>query len=502
MAYRLRWHRPAGIALTLGLITVFALLTASLAGSAAAQTVKPRNIVFILVDDQRFDAMSIMGHPFLKTPNLDALALNGILCENAFVTTSLCSPSRASILSGQYAHTHGVLDNNTPLPKQTPTFPQELQKNGYDTAFVGKWHMGGGSDAPRPGFRHWASFRGQGVYNNPVFNIDGKHVRREGYITDLITEYAVDFIKAPHFEKPFFLYMSHKAVHANFVPAERHKGAYADKDYPHPASMADTDDNYRGKPEWVRRQRKGWHGVDGMYGGTTDFDAFTRDYTETMLGVDDSVGRIVETLREQGLLESTLIIFTSDNGFVFGEHGHIDKRTMYEPSIKVPLIVHCPELYSGGQRTQKLLLNIDFGPTILDAAGVAIPDSMQGKSFFGLLKGEDVPWRQDFLYEYFWERNYPHTPTVLGVRTERYKFMQYHGIWDRYEMYDMVEDPDEMNNLLAPFLQKSEWGGLDLYILGRAKEPLKTQFREMKGRLSRLLAETGALPEPSWRLPD
>lgn len=470
--------------------------------NAGAQTpAGKRNIVFILIDDQRFDAMSLMDHPFLETPHIDTLARGGVQCTNAFVTTSLCSPSRASILSGQYAHRHRVLDNQTPMPPNTPTFPQELQKAGYDTGFIGKWHMGGSSDAPRPGFDRWVSFRGQGVYYNPTFNIDGERSKHEGYVTDLVTDYAVDFIRADHGDKPFFLYTSHKAVHGDFYPAERHKGTYADETYPHPASMADTEENYDGKPAWVRSQRDSWHGVDGMYNDRLDFDAFVLRYAETMRAVDDSVGRIVETLREQGLLDSTLLIFTSDNGFMFGEHGHIDKRSMYEPSIKVPLIVHCPELFSGGQRSSKLLLNIDYGPTILEAAGVAIPETMQGRSFLGLLKGESVAWRDAFLYEYFWERSFPQTPTVLGVRTERHKLMQYHGVWDRYEMYDLQADPDEMDNLLGAYLQRHESGTLDNYIRRNAEDPARGLFLDLKGKLDALLLETGALPEPTWTPP-
>ncbi|MBN2309893.1 MAG: sulfatase-like hydrolase/transferase, partial [Candidatus Hydrogenedentes bacterium] len=274
-----------------------------------------RNVIFILIDDQRYDALGMLN-PFFDTPALDALAGNGILFDRAFVATSLCSPSRASILSGQYAHTHGVLNNSTLLPPGTPTFPQELQKAGYRTGFTGKWHMGGSSDAPRPGFDRWVSFRGQGVYNNPTFNIDGERVEREGYVTDLITDYSEEFIRESK-DAPFFLYMSHKAVHGDFYPAERYEGSYADRTYPYPASMADTDENYAGKPAWVRAQRRSWHGVDGMYNNKTDFDKFARDYAETLKAVDDSVARIVKTLDELGLLDSTLILFTSDNGFQF-----------------------------------------------------------------------------------------------------------------------------------------------------------------------------------------
>ena len=465
---------------------------------------KQRNIVFIFIDDLRFDALGILGHPFVETPHLDALARNGVIADNAYVTTSLCSPSRATVLSGQYAHRHGVLDNNTELPDGTPTFPEALQKAGYDTAFIGKKHMGG-SDAPQPGFNRWISFPGQGVYNNPVFNIDGEKVPHEGYITDLLTDYAVDFINQPR-NAPFMLYLSHKAVHAEFMPAPRHKGRYADKQYPYPESMANTEENYRSKPEWVRKQRESWHGVDGMYNHKADdsqyahdFDSFTRNYAETILAIDDGVGRIVETLREKGILDSTLFVFTSDNGFMFGEHGLIDKRTMYEASVRVPLIVHCPELFAPGQHSKALITNLDYAPTFVAAAGLDVPDTMQGLSFLEVLQNPQAPWRDAFLYEYFWERSFPQTPTVLGVRTQQHKFMRYHGIWDRYELYDMDADPDERNNLLGDYLQKHEAGTLEWYIRRNAPPALRDLFISMDSTLNRLLEETGALAEPSWR---
>jgi len=464
--------------------------------NAQVETEAKRNIVFVLIDDQRYDALSITGHPYLETPKIDDLARNGLLCENAFVTTSLCSPSRASILTGQYAHVHGVMDNGTLLNPDTPTFPQELQKAGYTTGFIGKWHMGGSSDEPRPGWHRWVSFRGQGVYNDPTFNIDGERSKHEGYVTDLITDYAVDFVHE-NAERPFMLYMSHKAVHAPFTPAERHEGSYDDVTYRPPSTYADTDENYEGKPRWVRNQRPSWHGVDGYGLGDWDLQTFTREYAEAMRAVDDSVGRLKEALREEGLLESTFFVYTSDNGFLFGEHGLVDKRTMHEPSIRVPLIVHCPELIKPG-RTDEILTNIDFAPTFLDIAGVPVPGSMQGESFFELVQGEDVEWRDAFLYEYFWERSFPQTPTVLGVRTKTHKFMRYHGVYDRYELYNLEEDPEETNNILGDYLQGNEPGTLDNLITRQAPKEVEDQFLSMRRQLFELLDQYGALREPIW----
>ena len=217
---------------------------------------RPRNIVFILSDDHRYDFMGFMGKPvFLETPNLDRLARHGAHIQNAFVTTSLCSPSRASILTGQYPHRHGVVDNNTDIAAGVIFFPQYLQRAGYETAFIGKWHMGHESDEPRPGFDRWISFRGQGEYFSPDLNVDGTRIKQKGYITDILTDYAVEWLKQKR-NKPFFLYLSHKAVHAEFEPAPRHQGRYAHAAVEYPTSMANTEDNYRGKPRWVREQRK------------------------------------------------------------------------------------------------------------------------------------------------------------------------------------------------------------------------------------------------------
>lgn len=485
---------------------IFALLWATL--TAAVAPAAQRNVVFILVDDQRFDALGLLGHPFLKTPNLDQLARDGLLFENTFVTTSLCSPSRASILTGLYAHKHAVLDNSTPLPAELPTFPKEMQKAGYRTAFVGKWHMGGQSDVPREGFDRWVSFPGQGRYENQRFNIDGEHVEEAGYITDVITRHAVAVIEAAD-DQPFLLYMSHKAVHSPFLAAPRHRGSYGAEKYPHPASMEDSEENYEGKPAWVKAQRDSWHGVDGMYDGRVDFDEFTLDYAETLRAVDDSVGAVVDALRLKGILESTLLVFTSDNGFQFGEHGLIDKRTMYEESIRVPLIVHCPELIEGGSRRAELITNLDFAPTFIELAGVQVPPTIQGESFLGLLDGSRSHWRDAFLYEYFWERMFPQTPTVLGIRTQRFKLMKYHGIWDRYELYNLADDPGEMNNLIGEYVTRNGIGHIEYRVLGRpgledlfgpgsSDAELKELFRSLHDRLNELITETGAAAEPNW----
>jgi len=444
---------------TLGLAAAampFAVESA-VAQSASKARRKPRNVIFILSDDHRYDFMGFLNKPkFLETPNMDRMAREGAYIKNATVSTSLCSPSRASILTGQYAHKHGVVDNNTRVPEGTRFFPQNLQKAGWQTAFMGKWHMGGVTDEPRPGFDKWVSFRGQGVYFNPTFNIDGKKVKREGHVSDLLTDYALDWMENDcDSGKPFMLYLSHKAVHAMFEPAKRHLGKYDKVKLEYPQNMADTEENYKGKPDWVKEQRNSWHGVDHMYHGQMDFDTFYRRYCETLLSVDESIGRVIKYLEDNNLAEDTLVMYMGDNGFVFGEHGLIDKRHMYEESMRVPFLAWCPGMIKPASVIEELVQNIDIAPTVLDVAGLEIPDRMDGKSFLPILQGKKIPWRDSAFYEYYWERNFPHTPTTHGLRTDRYKYIHYHGIWDNDELYDLKDDPDEMKNLIdSPEHQK------------------------------------------------
>ena len=293
-----------------------------------AKQKKKRNIIFILSDDHRYDALSCLNHTIVKTPNMDRLLKKGIHFKNAFVTHSLCSPSRASILTGLYSHQHGVLDNSTALDEKLPTFPVLLQNAGYTTGFVCKWHMGGSNDNPRPGFDHWVSFRGQGLYFDNVYNINGVHKPRQGYVSDVITDFSKDFIKKNK-ECNFCLYISHKAVHEDFESAPRHSGQFDHITVPRPVTFPNTGDNYRDKPDWVRRQRDSCHGIDGLsYTHHTDFDGIYRRYAECLFGLDESIGNLTKFLDEEGLLEDTLLIYMGDNGFQFGEHGLFDKRVM------------------------------------------------------------------------------------------------------------------------------------------------------------------------------
>lgn len=433
---------------------------------------EPRNVVFILSDDHRYDFMGFTGKvPWLETPNLDRLANEGAYFKNAYVTTALCSPSRASILTGLYSHSHTVIDNAAPNPGDLTYFPQYLQEAGYQTSFFGKWHMGNHSDEAQPGFDHWESFRGQGVYYGPTLNINGEQISYDDdvYISDLLTEHAVDWLDQRDPTQPFFLYLSHKAVHSEFEPAARHVGKHEAEPIVYPPSyntpeygtpeMPTTDENgnpLRGRdyygdrriPDWVKAQRESWHGVDYMYHGQIPFEEFFHRYTETLMGIDDSVGEVMAYLDANGLSDDTLVIYMGDNGFSFGEHGLIDKRHFYEESAKVPLLVRWPGRVPAGNAIDELVQNIDIGPTILAAAGLQTPEHMHGLSMLPLFEDESSNWRDRIFYEYYWEMDFPQTPTMFGIRTERYKYIRYHGIWDTNEFYDLEADPNEMNNLI------------------------------------------------------
>lgn len=426
--------------------------------SVNSESAERPNIVFILTDDQRYDAMDCAGHPWLETPNMDRLAKEGVMFRNAFVTTSLCSPSRGSFLTGCYAHRHEVFRNNGMDPKQSvPTFPELLQKAGYETAFIGKWHLAR-NNSPRPGFEHWVSFTGQGRYENNKLNVDGQTVQSETYVTDDLTNYAVRFLKKQH-DRPFMLYLSHKAVHAPFAPAKRHANLYSDAQI---KSRHNPKDNLDTKPHWGRKMDPNW---------TSQILAYYR----CLVAVDESLGRVLETLEQIDALDNTVVIFASDNGYFQGEHGGMwDKRAAYEPSMRIPLLMRYPRLAEPTMTCDEMVLNIDLAPTILELAGVPSPGTMQGQSWLGVLKGR--PGRRSFLYEYFQEadRKYKR-PTILAVRTKRWKYVTY-PLDDSLtgELYDMLKDPEELNNLVG----EPEY----VNVVGEMKKELEQLIRETSFR--------------------
>jgi N-acetylglucosamine-6-sulfatase len=347
--------------------------------------------------------------------------------------------------------------------------------------------MGNGGDQPQPGFDKWVSFRGQGNYlPAPAgLNVDGKHVPQKGYITDELTDYALDWLGTlPRNDgtkdQPWFLYLSHKAVHSSFIPAERHKGKYKDAVFTPPPTMATEGDMARNRPMWVQNQRESFHGVDYSYYKGQPIGEIYKTYAETLLAVDESLGRILDALKQRGELDSTLIVYMGDNGFAFGEHGLIDKRTAYEESMRVPMLARCPELFHGGTVVKEVVANIDIMPTFLETAGVAAPQGIPGLSFLPLLQGKKVQWRDGLLYEYYWERDFPMTPTMHALRGAKYKYIHYYGIWDIDELYDLEEDPLETNNLIG-------------------SEKHQPVVRQMNKQLFDIMEGTGAMSIPLFR---
>ncbi len=448
-------HRPV-VWLWFVLLGMVVSFTQSLAGAEAPAG---RNVILVLSDDHRYDFMGF--HPaapeWLETPAMDTMAEQGAYVANAFVTTSLCSPMRASLLTSQYLHQHGIVDNQRPEPPGTVFFPQYLQQAGAVTALVGKWHMGHEDDNPRPGFNHWAALRGQGEYFNPTLNLNGERRQFEGYSTDVITNEALRWLEEDRpKDQPFYLHVAFKAPHYPFEPAPRHKGRYRGKPIPYPDTMARTERNYRTQPRWVRERRNSIHGIDHMETGRFDhdpvpnFDDWYYGYCEAIHSVDENLGRILEYVQKNGLAESTMVIYLSDGGFHLGEHGFYDKRDAFEPSIRIPLLIWAPGLVEPGTRIEQLVQNIDIAPTVLEAMNVSKPKDAQwsGTSFLPLLEGRLIPWREYVLYEYHWEWNFPATPTMLAIRTKQYKYVYYHGIWDINSLHDLASDPEERHNLI------------------------------------------------------
>ncbi len=460
--------------------------------------VGPRNVVFILSDDHRYDAMSFMGHPFAKTPYMDAMAQEGAHLSNAFVTTSLCSPSRASILTGLYTFRHRVIDNQRPVPEGTLFFPEYLQKSGYKTGFVGKWHMGHASDDRRPGFDYWFSFKGQGKYYPPndsyTINDNGTRVPQDGYITTLLTRKAVEFLKETDRDTPFFLYLSHKAVHGPFTPEPKYKGTLSEQPFTLPTSSQRLTENHLNRPRWLLDQRNSWHGMDFPLHTSASVESFCKSYCEALRSVDDSIGAVMKQLKDMGIYDETVVIYMGDNGYMFGEHGLIDKRVAYETSSRVPMLMQCPEIIEGGTVVDEVVANIDIAPTVMQTMGLKTPPHMDGQSFLPLARGQTIPWRDYFLYAYYWEQNYPQTPTHFSLRGDQYKYITYYGLWDTDELFDIKNDPEEQNNLIHDlafqnikqhmqnqlYTMMEELGGMEIP-LNRPKGQRKTERLRSRG---------------------
>jgi N-acetylglucosamine-6-sulfatase len=432
---------------------------------AVADQARRPNVLFLLTDDQRWDAIGLGGSRYLQTPNMDRLGKEGVYFKNAFCTTSLCSPSRASILSGLYAHAHGVTNNFTDYPQDLKSFPRVLQSAGYQTAYIGKWHMGEDNDEPRPGFDWFVTHKGQGKYFDTEFNINGQ--RREvvpGYYTTVVTDMAEQWLDRQNGDKPWCLMIGHKAPHSFYFPEPKYEHAFDDVRIPYPETAFMLDD----KPAWIQQRLYTWHGIygplfdwrkqfpDDSPEAVKDFEAMTRAYWGTLLSVDDSVGRLYKFLEQRGELDNTVIVFMSDNGILNGEHGMVDKRTAHEPSIRIVQVVRYPGLTAPDkpQVVEQQVLTVDMAPSLLELCSAPALEDIHGRSWVKLVRQGDPDWRTSWLYYYNYEKQFPYTPNVRSVRTESWKYTRSpHGDGgpDRHmaELYNIEFDPEERRNLIA-----------------------------------------------------
>ena len=416
---------------------------------APAAERKP-NFLFVFTDDQRWDALGVVQReqgerarcPWLETPNMDRLAAEGARFRNAFVTLSLCSPSRAAFLTGRYNHLNGIANNHTPFPATNVTHASLMRAAGYATACIGKWHMGA-QRGQRPGFDYSASFIGQGKYQDCLFEVNGESTPTSGWVDDVSTDYAIEFIKK-HRDRPFSVVIGFKAPHAPCQPPERAEGRFLDPTL-RPVPNLDSLAIYRSAAA-ARSER-----VNQPLGGEASSPP---NYFRCISAADDNLGRLLQALDDLDLAKDTVVVFASDNGFYKGEHGLGDKRSAYEESLRIPMIVRYPKLVPKGKALDEIVLNIDLAPTFLDLAGVPIPAQMQGRSWRPLLTGNAADWRKSFLFEYFLENGFPGTPTLFGVRTADAKLIKYPGHDEWTELFDLVRDPYETNNLAAVAVQK------------------------------------------------
>ena len=479
-------RRMAGT--SLGLL---ALPRLSLLGMESSSSPRP-NIVFIFTDDHAVQAISAYGSRVNKTPNIDRIARMGAIFENSFCANSICAPSRACVLTGKHSHENGQTDNKKVFDGSQPTFPKILQKNGYQTALIGKWHL----KSDPTGFDHWEVVPGQGRYYNPDFITPEGKKRITGYCTDIITDKSIGWLNGRDKEKPFLLLCQHKAPHRNWCPAPRHLHLYDDVDIPEPPTLFD---DYSGRSELLkdnemeigRHMMMGWDlKVDGT--GIKDaldrdwnnpeykrlnpeqkkqwdaaydpknkkfleanlkgkdlirwkYQRYMKDYLRCIAAVDENIGRLLDYLEKTGQIDNTIVVYSSDQGFYLGEHGWYDKRWMYEESFRMPLVMSWPKRIKPGTRVQKLVQNIDYAPSFLEAAGIEPPDDMQGDSMWPLFDRKYPDWR-DTLYYHYYEQGEHNVPRHDGIRTMRYKLIHYFDNKE-WELFDLEKDPHELKSV-------------------------------------------------------
>jgi len=434
---------------------------------------KRPNILFIMSDDHASHAMSCYGSRINHTPQLDRIANEGMLFDNCFCTNSICSPSRAAILTGKYNHLNGVRSIEDELDGRQMTFPKILQENGYQTAMIGKWHLGHGGNADPTGFDYWSVVPGQGEYHDPEFYEMGELKRFKGYATELITDFSIDWLEKRDKDRPFLLMCHHKAPHRPWQPAEKYANLYEDVDIPEPETFYD---DYATRSEAAKEAKmridsdmndlvdlKGSppEGLTPLEEKKWRYQRYIKDYLRCVASIDESVGQLLDYLDNEGIAEDTIIVYTSDQGFFLGDHGWYDKRFMYEESLRMPFIVRYPRAIKAGSRTDAMALNVDFPVTFLDYAGVSVPEEMQGHSLRPIWGGKTPSdWRNSMYYRYWMHLDEHHNVySHYGVRTERYKLIYYYGEAlgttgsleenrpPEWELFDLEQDPYELNNV-------------------------------------------------------
>ena len=429
------------------------------------------NILFIMSDDHAAHAMSCYGSRINETPNLDRIAEQGMRFDNCFCTNSICTPSRATILTGTYSHVNDVTTLESKLDGRLPTFPKALRESGYQTAMVGKWHLGHGGTHDPTGFDYWNVLPGQGVYHDPVMIEMGEEKVVPGYVTDVITDISLEWLRARDRSRPFCLMAHHKAPHRPWDPDEKHAGLYEDADVPEPETLNDDYAN-RARAASAARMRVESDmndrdlktpvpdGLSPEEEKSWKYQRYIKDYLRCVASIDDNVGRMLDYLDEEGLTEDTIVVYTSDQGFFLGDHGWYDKRFMYEESLRMPFLIRYPREIEAGTTNDGMILNVDFPPTLLDFAGVDAPAYMQGASFRPLLRGRRPEGWQTSMYYRYWMHVAGHNVYAhYGVRTRDYKLIYYYadalgqpGAIDdtkepEWELFDLERDPLELKNV-------------------------------------------------------
>lgn len=463
-------------------------------GILPAQSKRP-NIIFMMSDDHAYQAISAYGHGLNRTPHIDGLAASGVLFTRAFVSNSICGPSRAVFLTGKHSHKNGFKDNRSTFNGDQQTFVKLLKQAGYQTAITGKWHL---VSNPQ-GFDYWNILPGQGDYYNPRFIENGVQKNYTGYVTNLTTDLALQWLDRRDTSRPFFLVCNQKAPHRNWMPEQKYLNLFDSTEFPVPANYFD---DYAGRGRAAREQEMevandmhpyydlklgldlpaadrvglgaAWQNIFNRmsteekagwtkaYGPVIDayrarppvgrdlailkYQRYMRDYMRCVQSVDDNVGRMMEYLRKQGLDQNTIVIYTSDQGFYLGEHGWFDKRFMYEESFRTPLIIRWPGVTDAGRKSASLVQNIDMAETLLDMAGLSIPSDMQGRSMVPVLNGKQRGNLHDGLYYHFYENQEHRVAKHFGIRTDRYKLIYFYELGE-WELYDLTKDPSEMSNV-------------------------------------------------------